>query len=216
MPIEYNAVPLRQKPVVTWTLAVIIAAVSIIAFLNLEQVVTKFGLIPSRFTRDFGFTFISSFFLHAGLLHLLGNLYFLLVFGDNTEDILGRKKYLLLIILSALVGDIAHILSSPHSAVPSIGASGGISGILAYYCLRFPKARVGLFLWFCWIRIPVVLMFVFWVLIQILYAYLQKYGLSNIAAFAHLGGAFVGIFFWLISRRSVFISPEPDEFINNC
>lgn len=207
MPVEYNEVPLRQKPIVTWALTAVIAAVSIIAMFNLDDAVTKLGLIPEQFTRYMGFTFISSFFLHAGIIHLIGNLYFLLVFGDNVEDLLGKTKYLLLIFLSAIFGDIAHILCEPSSTIPAVGASGGISGIMAYYCFKFPKARVGiLFCWYFiyirWIRMPVTVMFALWILIQISYAFMQTRGLSNIAAFAHLGGAAIGVLFWLFTRNS--------------
>jgi membrane associated rhomboid family serine protease/Zn-finger nucleic acid-binding protein len=211
LPVEYNTTPLRHKPWATWSLAVIIAVVSIVAMFNLEEVITRFGLVPSEFTRYFGFTFISSFFLHAGFFHLIGNLYFLILFGDNSEDILGRTKYLLLIALSALAGSAAHILFDPRSTVPCIGASGGISGILAYYCIRFPKARIGILFFFRWIRLPAPLMFALWILMQMLYAYMQKMGFSSISAFAHLGGASIGIIFWLITRKSGFSMTESSK-----
>jgi membrane associated rhomboid family serine protease len=217
MPVEYNTAPLRQKPIATWTTALLIAVVSLTAMFNLQQTIADWGLIPAEFTRHFGLTFISSFFLHAGPIHLLGNLYFLLVFGDNTEDVLDRKKYLLLIILASAAGDIAHILCQPGSTIPCVGASGGISGILAYYCLRFPKARVGILFWFYayirWVRVPVSAMFVFWLLMQIVYAYLQTQGVSNIAAFAHLGGAFVGVLFWSLTRKAGFAGIEPNKLV---
>jgi membrane associated rhomboid family serine protease len=150
IPIEYNRTPLRSRPLVTWLLAAVIAAVSIAAFRDLASAVKGWGLIPAEFGRHFGLTFVTSFLLHGGILHLLGNLYYLVVFGDNTEDILGRGRYLLLIALAVMVGDIAHILSNPGSTTPCVGASGGISGVLAYYCLRFPHARVGIIFWFRW------------------------------------------------------------------
>lgn len=202
IPIEYNYTPLKHKPIVTWSLAAVITLVSIIAFRDLKDAVVNFGMIPAQFTRYFGFTLISAFFLHGGLFHLIGNLYFLLVFGDNTEDVLGKRNYLLLIAIAAIVGNIAHILGDPSSMVPCIGASGGISGILAYYCLRFRKARVGMILFFRWVRMPVVFMLAIWIIFQILGAYLQVTGLSNVSALAHLGGASVGIIFWWKTRAS--------------
>lgn len=104
---------------------------------------------------------------HPALRPDVGNLYFLIVFGDNTEDVLGKGRYLLLVAVAALAGDLAHILADPHDAVPCIGVSGGISGILAYYCLRFPKASICVVYWLRWFRLPVGLMFALWVLTQI-------------------------------------------------
>jgi len=203
IPIEYNRTPLRHRPIATWLLAVAIAAVSIATFRNLGPAVTNWGLVPAEFSRHFGLTFVTSFFLHVGYFHLLGNLYFLVIFGDNSEDVLGKARYLLLIAIATLVGHFAQILSDPGSTIPCVGASGGISGILAYYCLRFPHARVGMILfWVRWIRIPVGAMFVIWILLQIIMAMRQAVGVGNVAVFAHLGGAAVGALFWLVTRQS--------------
>jgi membrane associated rhomboid family serine protease/Zn-finger nucleic acid-binding protein len=208
MPIVYKQTGLKQKPIVTWSLSILIAAISIIAFFNLKETVANWGLIPAEFGRYLGLTFISSFFLHGGILHLVGNLYFLLVFGSNTEDVLGKERYLLLIITAAIIGNAAHILGNLNSTIPCIGASGGISGILAYFCLRFPKARVGVILLFRWFRMPVGFMFVMWVLYQFLYAYMQTAGLSGVSGLAHLGGAAVGAAFWWKTRKSSYKKPK--------
>jgi membrane associated rhomboid family serine protease len=168
--------------------------------LNLDPIIQKWGLIPQQFSRHFGLTFISSFFLHGGIFHLVGNLYFLLIFGDNAEDTLGKKYYLFLIALSALAGDLAHILADPNATSPVIGASGGISGILTYYCLIYPRAKVGILVWFRWFRIPVGLMLFLWFSGQIVGALRQISGFSNISSMAHLGGAVVGGSFWLASK----------------
>ncbi|MBC8372363.1 MAG: rhomboid family intramembrane serine protease, partial [Planctomycetes bacterium] len=203
IPIEYNRTPLRHRPIATWLLAVVIAAVSIVAFRNLGPAVTNWGLVPAEFGRHLGLTFITSFFLHGGYFHLFGNLYFLVVFGDNSEDILGKGRYLLLIALATLAGHFVQILSDPSSTIPCVGASGGISGILAYYCLRFPRARVGIILFRVrWIRMPVGAMFVLWILLQIIMAMKQAVGVGNVAVFAHLGGAAVGVLFWLLTRQT--------------
>ena len=202
IPIEYNRTPLRNRPIATWLLAVVIMGVSIAAFRNLRPAVENWGLVPAEFGRHFGLTLITSFFLHGGAIHLLGNLYFLITFGDNSEDILGKARYLLLIAFATIVGDFAHILSNPGSTTPCIGASGGISGVLAYYCLRFPRARVGIIFWFRWYRMPVGGLLVLWILLQIITAMRTSMGISNVAVFAHLGGAAVGVLFWLFTRQS--------------
>jgi membrane associated rhomboid family serine protease len=203
IPVEYNRTPLRNRPIATWLLAIVIAAVSIMAFRNLGPIVKGWGLVPAELGRHFGLTFITSFFLHAGYSHLFGNLYFLVVFGDNSEDVLGKTRYLLLIALATFTGHIAQILSDPSSTIPCIGASGGISGVLAYYCLRFPRARVGIILFFVrWIRMPVGGLLVLWILLQIITAMKNSLGIANVAIFAHLGGATVGVLFWLATRQT--------------
>jgi membrane associated rhomboid family serine protease len=202
IPIEYNRTPLRSRPVVTWLLAAVIAAVSVAAFRDLPSAVKGWGLIPAEFGRHFGLTFFTSFLLHGGILHLLGNLYYLVVFGDNSEDILGKGRYLLLIALAVVVGDIAHIISDPGSTTPCVGASGGISGVLAYYCLRFPHAKVGIIFWLRWFRMPVIGMFALWILLQVITLAQQSAGFGRVAVFAHLGGAGVGVLFWLATRQT--------------
>jgi membrane associated rhomboid family serine protease len=202
IPIEYNYARLKHRPWVTWLLAAVLVVVGILTFRHLDIAVTEWGLVPARFARHFGLTLVTSFFLHAGVFHLFGNVYFLWIFGDNTEDVLGKQRYLLLIVLATLAADALHIASDPHSMTPVIGASGGISGILAYYCLRFPRASVGMVLFFRWIRVPAWTMLLIWILLQVLYVYQQKLGVTNVAAFAHLGGAIAGIFFWWLTRRA--------------
>jgi membrane associated rhomboid family serine protease len=203
IPVEYNVTPLKHKPIATWLLAGVIAMVSCLTFGDLKSVVMNWGLIPAELGRHYGLTFVTSFFLHGGFVHLLGNLYYLIIFGDNSEDVLGKRRYLLLIAAAALVGDIAHIISDPGSTIPCVGASGGISGVLAYYCLRFPKATVGIVVFFHWVRLPVVFMLIIWVVLQIFSIMQQSVGIGNVAVFAHLGGAAVGVLFWLWTRRSL-------------
>ena len=96
-PVENETAPLKSLPWMTWSMAATIAIISVAAFANLEKVVHQFGLIPSEVLRYGGATFFTSFFLHGGVLHLAGNLYFLLIFGDNVEDYLGRKRWLILL-----------------------------------------------------------------------------------------------------------------------
>jgi len=203
IPIEYNYTPLKHRPIATWFLAGAIAIVSLATFRNLESVVINWVLIPAEFSRHFGLTFVASFFLHGGLIHLLGNLHYLIIFGDNSEDVLGKRRYLLLIAAAAMAGDIAHIISDPGSTIPCIGAGGGISGVLAYYCLRLAKASVGIVVFFHWVRLPVGFMLALWVVLQLITAMQQSVGMGNVAVFAHLSGAAVGVLFWLWIRRSI-------------
>jgi len=204
MPAEQESIPLLLQPWVTWALAAVITAVTLVAFFDLELAITRFGLIPAHFWRYGGLTFLSSFLLHAGLLHLLGNLYFLMVFGDNVEDFLGRSRYLLLVVLAALAGDVLSIGIDPHSTIPSIGASGGISGVVVFYGLQFPRARLLVllrFLFFYPLPITAITGLLLWFVFQAVGVQLQLAGFTNINHLAHLGGGAVGVLFWALFRN---------------
>ncbi len=204
LPVEYDAAPPEQPPWATWGLAAVIALVSVVAFSHLAETVKLLGLVPAEASRYGGVTLLTSFFIHGGIIHLAGNLYFLLVFGDNVEDCLGKWKYLLLIFLATLAGDMLHIVQDPHKQIPVIGASGGISGIVAFYALRFPKVRLQFLFrmgwYFRWFQLPVYVFFILWILFQFLGARAQIAGSSQVSALAHLGGAAVGYLFYVGKR----------------
>jgi membrane associated rhomboid family serine protease len=197
MPVELDEPGLSRLPWLTWSLAATIALVSTLAFFDLQTAIERFGLISAQAWRYGGFTFISSFFLHAGIWHLLSNLYFFIVFGNHVEDYLGRWKFAFLILVSALGGDVLAMLFDPRSNVPSIGASGGIAGVLAFYALEFPGARLGFFFRFCWLRVPAWGALALWILLQVIIAVEQMSGLSEVSGLAHLGGAAVGLVWWV-------------------
>jgi membrane associated rhomboid family serine protease/Zn-finger nucleic acid-binding protein len=206
MPVEFDAPEEQQKPWATWLLSAVIICASLLAFSNLREVVQRFGLIPAQATRLDGLTFITSFFLHAGIIHLAGNMYFLLAFGHAVENFLRPLRYLVLITLAALIGDLAHIALDPRSQTPCIGASGGIAGVITFYALNFPKMRLAFlmrwgFVWFRWIRLPAWFVFVLWFLFQIIGSIEQRAGMSSVSSAAHLGGAITGLLAWLVWRK---------------
>jgi membrane associated rhomboid family serine protease len=206
MPVEFDAREEQHKPWATWLLSAVIVCVSLLAFLNLRELVDRFGLIPTEATRLAGLTFVTSFFLHAGIIHLAGNMYFLLAFGHAVENFLRPLRYLALIALAAFIGDLAHIALDPRSQTPCIGASGGIAGVIMFYALNFPRMRLAFlmrygFVWFRWIRLPAWFVFVLWILFQIIGTFEQKAGISSVSSAAHLGGAAVGLLAWLVWRK---------------
>jgi len=205
MPVEHDAGSSCRLPWVTWALTLLICAVSVVAFMDRSNWIQQWGLIPAEFGRHGGLTLVTSFFLHGGVLHLLGNVYFLMVFGDNVEEALGRLRFILLVVIASLVGDAVHIMADPSSPIPCIGASGGISGVIAFYALRFPNARLGImmryYLWVRWIRVSAFSLFLIWIAMQALGTWAQIAGFSNVSSLAHLGGATTGFLFWLMSRN---------------
>jgi len=205
MPVESGVHPVRTWPWLTWALAAALVLVFVLTFDELHQAALAYGFVPDQAWRYGGLTFLTVFFLHAGLFHLIGNTYFLLVFGDNVEDYLGRWRYAVLLLAATLAGGVAHLLADPASEIPCVGASGGISGVIVFYALKFPKARLGIFIryWFLgrWLYMSAAVALVFWLLLQCLLAYQQLAGIGHVSALAHLGGAAVGAVAWLVWRR---------------
>jgi membrane associated rhomboid family serine protease/Zn-finger nucleic acid-binding protein len=207
LPVEFDEPEEQRKPWATWLLSAAIIFASLIAFPNLREVVQRFGLIPAQATRLYGLTFVTSFFIHAGIIHLAGNMYFLLAFGHAVENFLRPLRYLLLIAMAAIIGDLAHIALDPRSQIPCIGASGGIAGVITFYALNFPRMRLAFlmrwgFVWFHWIRLPAWFVFVLWILFQLIGTLEQKAGMSSVSSAAHLGGAAVGVLAWVLWRGS--------------
>ena len=206
MPIEFDAASQERRPWATWLLCLLIIGASTFAFTQLHEIVSRFGLIPAQATRDDGVTFLTSFFLHAGILHLVGNIYFLFVFGDDVENFLRPFRYLALIAFAAFIGDLAHIAADPHSQIPCVGASGGIAGMITFYALNFPRVKLGFLMrygwwWFRWIRLPSWFVFILWILFQAVGAWEQVAGISAVSSLAHIGGAVVGFVAWLLWRN---------------
>lgn len=207
VPVEQETKSEFRVPFATWGVSAAVLLVSIVAFTDLENVVGMLGLIPGEAARLGGLTLVTSFFLHAGWWHLLSNLYFLMVFGDNVEERLGAGRFLALLSVATLAGGAAHILGDPRSSVPCIGASGGISGVIAYYALAFPRTRLAFLFWFHWVRMPAVVMFLLWAGLQLLGARAQLLGTGSVSALAHLGGAAMGVVFWFLAREARSESP---------
>lgn len=201
LPVELEGPTLATIPWITWGIVFCCILAYLYSFRNIEVLADALGFIPREALRLGGITLLTSFFLHGGFWHLLGNMYFLLVFGDNVEDHLGRWFYIGLILLSHVVGTIFHFLGDPRSDIPCIGASAGISGVIVFYGLQFPRAKLGLLirLWFVfkWLRFSAVWGLVAWILLQMWMAYEQVAGVTNVSALAHLGGATVGLIAWI-------------------
>ena len=209
LPVEQDNDTFENLPYITWGIAVTCIVVFLLTRTNLQTVIGNFGFIPDKMFRHYGATWISSMFLHSGWLHLLGNMYFLLVFGDNVEDEFGRKKYLLLILLSGFCASLAHALLDSRSQIPCVGASGFISAILGCYAVCFPLRQIRIC---CYkfivnlssITLPAWTIFFLWLLFQIFLSIFNTAG--STAYFAHTGGAAAGVaaalFYRICCRKS--------------
>ena len=206
-PVERNAPQLNSVPIITWIVAAICVIVFIFTWQDLETVVKDYGLIPAECLRDNGATFISSMFLHGGIGHIIGNMYFLLIFGDNVEDALGKPLYLLLILASGLAAGLLHVAMFPTSTIPCVGASGFISGVIAAYAVFFPDVTISLclryLLIFRWIGIPAWGAFALWMIFQGLMALMSFHVEAGVAFGAHLGGALFGLAVGFLLRSRV-------------
>jgi len=211
MPVELDAPECRRKPIITWGIAAVCLVVFALTFGNFQEVIDNWGFIPAQWTRHGGLTILTSMFLHVGIFHLVGNLYFLMIFGDNVEDEFGRFKYIALLIASGLCATLLYGIFNSGSEIPCVGASGFISGVIAFYAICFPKVRLSLMLWARsfmvailsgrnWLAMPAWGAFVIWMILQIVGAAMSKPGTGGVAYMAHIGGALPGILFAIYYR----------------
>lgn len=187
----------RTIPVVT---GLLIAANFVVFSLELvygNPFIERWSFISSRFLADPGadwITVFSSMFMHAGWEHILGNMLFLFIFGDNVEDIFGHLKYLGFYLICGLVANFAQMAVDINSTVASLGASGAIAGVLAAYVFMFPTSRVRVLMGFWVIPLPAWTFIGFWIVIQI---FNQVGSISDVsggvAYMAHIGGFFSGL-----------------------
>ncbi|MGD2045041.1 MAG: rhomboid family intramembrane serine protease [Gemmatimonadota bacterium] len=147
----------------------------------------------------------SSMFLHGGWMHLIGNMWFLWIFGNNVEDSMGHTRFALFYVLCGLVAGLAHVLSAPGSVTPMVGASGAISAIMGAYVVLYPRARVfTLFFFFIFIRViplPAWVMLGYWMLIQLLSSVAAPSTGGGVAYLAHIGGFVAGATLILLFRN---------------
>jgi membrane associated rhomboid family serine protease len=213
-------IPSRTFPFVNVSLIVL----NVLAFfyeLSLGRAIVPFvetfGVIPARVTlaselpislSAVVIPFFTSIFLHGGWMHLIGNMWYLWIFGDNVEDRLGHTKYLLFYLLCGIGASVAHIFSDPGSFIPSIGASGAIAGVLGAYLVSYPHARiltlVPLFIFIEFIELPALLVLGMWFVIQFLSGAMDTspagQATGGVAWWAHIGGFLIGMLLLMLFR----------------
>jgi rhomboid family protein len=194
--------PSYSKPVVTVFLIVINILVFLFEFsldpYSQNAFIATYGLTPDRFHFV---NVLTSMFLHGGWMHVLGNMWFLWIFGDNIEDILGHGKYIVFYLLCGIAAGLTQTIFSPGSRVPMVGASGAIAGVMGAYMIKFPRSQIRTLLilvfFFTTVDVPAWVMLIYWFGIQLLNG-VGTVGNSaasqgGTAFLAHVGGFITGI-----------------------
>jgi membrane associated rhomboid family serine protease len=207
-----DAIRSKHVPAVNF----IIIGLNIIVFLwqlaqgsGLKEAFYLYGIVPLRYSDpkiSAHFTqfqqllpFLTSMFLHGGFLHILGNMWFLYIFGDNIEDRLGHFRYFIFYLLCGVTAGFVHLQINWNSTIPTIGASGAISGIMGAYLLLYPRSRIltliPIFFFFQFIEIPAFIFIGYWLLIQLFSASFTPRNVGGVAFWAHIGGFVTGLIF---------------------
>ena len=214
----YDTVRTRKFPLVN----VLLIVVNVLVFFYelqlspsaLERFISTWGLVSTRVVSHptiAWITLFTSMFLHGGWLHLIGNMWFLYIFGDNVEGRMNGARYLIFYLLSGVAAALLQVFILPTSQVPTIGASGAIAGVLGAYLISFPRARIAslvpiLFI-FTIIEIPAAIFLILWFALQVfsgLFA-IQGANASGIAWWAHVGGFVFGMLaIYFFARRTVY------------
>ena len=202
--------PTRTRPYVTW----ILIALNVLVFLfelltdaagELDALIYNAGVVPYLITSEpFSFstlTLFSSMFLHGGWTHLLGNMLYLWIFGDNIEDRMGHGRFFVFYFLGGIAAAGAQIIMAPDSTIPMVGASGAIAAVLGAYLIEFPRARVrslvtlGYFIRIA--QVPAIIVLGMWFVLQFFSGFLSLSAMASggVAYFAHIGGFVAGLLF---------------------
>jgi len=224
IPLRDN-IPTRHYPVITR----LIVGINVVVFLFERQLSPEkmnalsylFGIVPARFSHPAWaahiglpiheyWPFLTSMFLHAGWLHLIGNMWFLWILGDKVEEVMGRVRFALFYVLCGVLSGVVHFVTNPASTVPTVGASGAIAGVLGAYFALYPLARVlvviPIFFFPFFFELPAIIFIGLWFLIQFFsgtVAVLEGSQMGGVAWWAHIGGFLAG----LVLYRSFLLDP---------
>ncbi|MBZ5596121.1 MAG: rhomboid family intramembrane serine protease [Acidobacteriia bacterium] len=207
--------PSYSRPLIT-VLIIILNAVVFLHEISLDDYsrnyfIMHYGLVPARFHFS---AILTSMFLHGGWMHVIGNMWFLWIFGDNVEDAFGHVKYLAFYLLCGIAAAMTQVAFSAGSRLPMVGASGAIAGVMGAYLIKYPKARivtlVFIFIFITTIEVPASLMLLYWFFIQF-FTGVGTIGYSHVsqggtAFFAHIGGFIAGmILVKVLGTRQTFV-----------
>jgi|ADurb_H2B_03_Slu_FD_contig_111_134157_length_3709_multi_4_in_0_out_0_2 membrane associated rhomboid family serine protease len=200
----------RLVPVVTWILVILNVAVFLLELVGGDVFIMMWSFIPARFMQDPAgnmITIFTSMFMHAGWFHLIGNMLYLIIFGDNVEDRFGHVKFLLFYVLCGFIAMLAQLIAAPYVTIPNLGASGAIAGVLGAYLVLFPRRRVRVLLGWWIVHLPALIVIGGWILIQVLSSLGSLAGSASaaggVAYMAHIGGFLSGLVLSFFFRNRV-------------
>lgn len=192
----------RTIPVVTYLLILVNLIVFLIELAGGDTFIYTWSFVPSYFISNPAVEWVTIFtamFMHAGWLHILGNMLYLWIFGDNVEDSLGHIKFLVFYLLCGVAATFAQMAADPASNIPNLGASGAIAGVLASYLVLFPRQRVRVLVFSFVIPLPAIIVIGLWFVLQI-FSQVGSTASDGVAYMAHIGGFIAGLILTFILR----------------
>jgi rhomboid family protein len=206
-----DVIPSRTVPVITVTIIILNALAWFYELALPRDVLPAFlqvyGVVPADFA---GFTLLTSMFLHGSWSHVIGNMWYLWIFGDNIEDRMGHGRFIVFYLLCGIVAALGQVAMDPESTLPTIGASGAIAGVMGAYFVLYPHSRVltliPLFFYFEIIELPAILLLGFWFLMQLFSAgaiavTASSHGQGGVAFMAHVAGFAMGAITIFLFRK---------------
>ncbi len=196
----------KITPIVTYVLIALNVIVFLLELSGGNAFIEKWAFVPARFLDNPSAgapTLFTSMFMHAGWMHLIGNMLYLWIFGDNVEDRFGHGKFIIFYLLCGIAALFAQLAFSADSTIPNVGASGAISGVLAAYLILFPKGRIRVFMGRGVVHAPALMVIGIWILLQVVSGIgtLQTTGQQGgVAYMAHIGGFVAGLILTFLFR----------------
>jgi membrane associated rhomboid family serine protease len=198
----------RSLPVVTYGLIALNVLFFFVEMNGGEPFIRQWSVVPSRLTSnpagDF-VTIFTSMFMHGGWMHLLGNMLYLWIFGDNVEDRMGKVKFLIFYLVCGIAATLAQVAVNPNSNIPNLGASGAISGVLASYLVLFPRGRVNVMMGRGVVAMPALVVIGLWIVLQFISGFgsiTNSAETGGVAYMAHIGGFAAGFILTYLLRGS--------------
>ena len=206
-----DVIPSRTTPYITITIIILNAAAWLFEVSldpeTLNRFISVYGVVPAYFSAP---TLITSMFLHGGWMHIIGNMWYLWIFGDNVEDRFGHGRFIVFYLLCGIVASLGQVFIDPSSTLPTIGASGAIAGVMGAYFVLYPQSRVLtliplIIIWEV-IELPAFVLLGFWFLLQLFSAgsiavTASSHGSGGVAFAAHVAGFLVGMAGVLVFRK---------------
>ncbi|MEN6386818.1 MAG: rhomboid family intramembrane serine protease [Phycisphaerales bacterium] len=217
LPIDASDEETENTPILTWILSFVMAAIGLFCLftyfdvsnnlIKYKEIIDNWGLIPAQFTRHFGLTLLTSFFLNSNIYIGALSIYLLLVFGEHVEDVLGKWRFSFLTFCSIFAGSVFFVMCNHSSTLPFVGSSAGVTGIIAYYAFKFPfnevKFLYGMRGYYRWASQPAIYVFVGWLGVQLFIFWKQLHGwdiMEPFSGIANIAGAVTGFLFCLFDR----------------